>query len=515
MKETGETYHNPELAERRLLTEASHFLNHMDEHGNVPESVFRDVAQNRATGSCEAAMPDAVTTTQHEVVYRIENGQRRRVIMWLGYTATQMAARGRLFHFSPPAFERVDIEEAAAGFIEENLRPGVAQPLISPALSVADARLALARAEHLGDDDSLQVSTAVTDLHGEVVGRKFQSLLVRDIPFDAWTTMLRDPANIFGTAFSLRDEQHATSVMELFSQMELSTDALPEGPVSLVAAVLPYIQDQAAARSVREQLQRFRERQAFYAAQAERAGHDWALFDLELARSLQTGAATEPILSFLLQNAGHWNEEAFNTIRNHAAAEGGFAMTTAFAALLARAKQKLVGDELAVLTDNAAATHKVTDVTRAQIKANRDAIEAAQRRGADPQFIYQLEQQQYGLLHGQQIDSGAGCLGAVSSAFGDGSKPLPERGVGESHSPFVLSDRKGSRDFTCARGHANFRRVANVTEDYCQVCFIDVSCRPPRPAKLTWEEAFGIKPRPVGGLRTGLGKGALVGSGKP
>ncbi len=58
------------------------------------------------------------------------------------------------------------------------------------------------------------------------------------------------------------------------------------------------------------------------------------------------------------------------------------------------------------------------------------------------------------------------------------------------------SDELGSRWFTCAKGHQNWRRVPNVPEKNCKTCGTDVSCQapPPKPKpsqKLTWKVVFG------------------------
>lgn len=39
-----------------------------------------------------------------------------------------------------------------------------------------------------------------------------------------------------------------------------------------------------------------------------------------------------------------------------------------------------------------------------------------------------------------------------------------------------LTDKYGARDFTCSKGHPNFRRVANVPEPRCSTCGEDISC---------------------------------------
>jgi len=435
--EGAPTYEDPELAERRLLTEVEHFLQAMDEAGNVPVEVFDDVAQNRATGACEIGIPSSVTTTYHDVVYRNnELGQRQRVISWLGRTAVEVAESGYQFHFSKPAHKRTDIEVAEGHYAQKTITPGIAQSFISPRMTRHDASADIAKAEHLFTDDSLRVSTAITDEAGEIVQRKMQSILVRGVPFEAWVTMLKDPNNIFGKSFILKDEESATSVMELFSQMDLPEEMLPDGPVTLVEAVLPYIADEAAWQQVAEQVDRFREDQVFYENEAQQAGEEWALFDLELARSLKTGWMTDPVRFFLHQNAKFWSDDSLQLIDAHRLVDTQYQMTTELAALLARAKQKLLGDRLSVVTNNTDAIREVPPEVQREIIANHRMLRVARRNNASEAQIRRLEQMQYQLLHRHTIHSGGGCPGEVQSAF-DRLNQGPD-GVGENANPFRM-----------------------------------------------------------------------------
>ena len=464
MAEAAKGYDNPELAELRLLTEAEHFLAYMDETGNVPQHVFEAVVQNRRTAVQEIAMPYAVTGTEHEVIeQKNEAGRRERVIMWLGRTALDVASSGYTFHFSEAAHKRIPVEEAEATYVQENLRPGVAQVMISPKMTRHDASEKLAKAEHLHNDDAIRTSTAITDEQGAVVGRRLQSLLVRHIPFEAWVKLLQDPGNIFGKVFELRDEHSAVSVMELFSQMELSEDQLPEGPVTLVESVLPYIDDELVRQKVKRQLKRFRGDQEFYAQKAEAAGREWAQFDLEMARSLRQGRATDDIRLFILGNSSAWNDESLATIEACELGDTQYGMTRELAALMARAKQKLVGDELSVVTDNDLATENVSSKALLEIKAAHQEIVEAKQMGANSGYIRMLEHRQQQLLHRQTIRSGGGCAGSSEGAFGNGQEQL---GVGEADSPFK----------SAAEGKSSWQWKQGV----CQV----KSCPSPKPTEV-------------------------------
>lgn len=436
---SGEVYDEQQLTELRMLTEAEHFLAHMDSSGNVPAAVFEAVALNRETSVAEIAMPYAVTTTEHEVSSWLNpEGRRERVITWLGRTALEVAASGYDFHFSEAAYRRIPVEEAEAVYVQQRLRSGVAQPFISPRMTPSDASEAVAKAEHLHTDDAVRVSTAITDSVGQVVGRRLQSLLVRDVPFAAWVSMLKDPGNIFGQSFTLRNETSAVSVMELFEHMELLEEDLPEGPVSLVAAVLPYIADESARQRVAQQLRRFRGDQTSYAREAKNAGREWAVFDLELARSLRAGTATEPLRFFIMQNAHSWNEAALEVISGCEEGNTAYYMTTELATVLARAKQELIGKELAVVTDNDLALGAVSLDARYAIRTKREQIILAYETGAGMDYIRELERQQYELLHQQHIRVGGGCAGSVADSFTTGSTEVIH-GDPEGASPFKTS----------------------------------------------------------------------------
>lgn len=489
------------LANLRLLTEVEHFLADIDEYGDVDGRVFDSVVMNRRTAISEIAMPYAVTTTEHEVVYRNhESGRRERVIMWLGRTALEVADSGYQFHFSEAAHQRVGIEKAEARYAQENLRPGVAQVFISPRMSAKDAPREIAKAEHLYSDDSLRVSTAIVNEAGEVTGRRLQSLLVRDIPLASWVAMLKDPRNIFGKAFDLRDEESATSIMELFSQMDLPEDALPHGPVTLIEAVLPYITDEAAKRTVEQQLSRFLGDQEFYAREAEQAGQEWATFDLELARSLQDGWATGAVREFIMQNGDAWSDESLGVINAHWLSGDDYAMSTELAALLARGMQKMIGDQLSVVTDNDMAIQAVSSEDRKAIKEKHRLLSRARARGADDGHIRNLLRQMSGLMHRQSIRSGGGCSGDAETAFGASGQ---DAGVGELRNPFKSlasdEDSHGSRWFECPKGHLNYRREANILEKHCRECGVNVGCAPKESGakkfsqeRLTWKSLFRI-----------------------
>lgn len=531
---SNEPYQNPELAETRILADLAHLQDHMDERGDVPDYVFAAVIQNKETASYEIGMPYAVSTTEHQVEFRQSvEGRRERVILWLGKTALQVAASGYRYHFSAAAHQRVAVEEAEARYAQETLRPGVAQVLISPKMTAHDAPMHLAKAEHLHADDSIRVSTAITNKQGEVIGRRLQSLLVRDVPFEAWIALLQDENNVFGKRFELRNAVSAISVMELFNQMDLPESALPNGPVTLVEAVVPYIRDERARSSVERQIVRFKGDQAMYAREAKQAAIEWAQFDLELARSLQKRTATDTIRHFIMQNQWEWSDESLSIINGHSLGDTQYAMTTELAAILARAKQKLVGDELSVVTGNDKAIADVSMEDRRRIIDMHETLVVARIAGADPEYIRRLERRQYELLHRQPIRSGGGCLGESESTFNpNGPNDIVGDGVGESRDPFrPASENKANWKWkqgvcqvkvcpspkptevgpcsVCRRCQAEFDAGRDPTKGLST--FAPQSKQSDIGGIPSWREVFGVKPKPIKPLKVRLGERAMAG----
>ncbi len=450
---------DPELAEARLLGDVDNLLVQLNLHGRLVERVLQDDIQNKATALCEAAIPAAVTTTHHRIEYRQdETGRQGRVITWLGKTAIELAESGYEFHFSPEARERVDIEVREAADAQENLRPGIAKVFISPKMSIVDASTAIARAEHLHEDDSLRVSYVITDAKGEVIGRKMQSLLVRDIPLSAWTAMLADEANVFGRSFTVRDKESALSVMELFDQLDLPEARLPEGPVTLVEAVLPYIQDVGARESVRHQLEAFRGDQSFYAEQARSKAEEWSSFDIELARSLKSGKASHEVRRRIASFQHDWNEEALEVIQRHEVGDTEYLMTRELAGVLERSIRRELEGRIAVVTGNERAISAVTEAIRMKIVEQDSEFDLMRANGASAEQIHAAQMNLARVVVRQNIRTGGGCAGSTTNMFGtkDGDLAAPGSeyisGVGEQASPYKESSGEDKSNWKWKKG---------------------------------------------------------------
>lgn len=422
--EFGNQYHEYglTLAERRLLSDVFHLEEHMSADGEVPEDVLRDVGINIYTGVQEIAMPSAVTETM-QPVEQIKNaeGREERVIRWLGQTAIEVAESGARFYSSGAGLARGAIEIAEARHSQESLSSGTAQVLISPKMSRFDASEEVAKREHLFESDSIRVSRPVMDSKGTIVARRMESLLVSDISIDDWVAMLEDEKNVFNQSFKLSNRTSALSVMELFEQMDLPEEWLPEGPVTLVEAVLPYIKDEKARLSVSRQLERFRADQQLYREQARTTAEEWLAFDVELARSLKKGVATYEVERVIVSLQHDWNPDDLQVILAHDY-QNGFAMTPKLAAVLERAQQNILGGQAAILTGNEKVLRQMAPQT-AQ-KVNDDLRYAQIVRTIDPAAYALLQIQNRRAIAHANLTVGGGCLGENMARFGgDDSGP--------------------------------------------------------------------------------------------
>lgn len=409
------------LIEARLLTEVDHLIQNRLPDGSFDEEALRDIAINLEAGVQEISIPYAVTTTIQRAAEEVVDGRRYRVFRWLGRSAIDVARSGRQYYFSEAAFRRQDIEEAEAAHNQEALRPGKTQVFISPRMTKYDAPEDIAKAEHLHADDAVRIATAITDRNGTVIACRRMSLLVRDIPLDAWQAMLQDPNNIFGRAFSIRDKRSALSVMELFNELELPDEALPEGPVTILSAVLPYIQDPQACQSLSQQIGRFREEQQTYREVAEKRAAEWMQFEIELANSLDSGWATPEIVNFMQALDHEWNDRVRNLIDNHDMGEGRYIMTRQLAARLEKAKQNILGSMAAIETGNEKVIEQMDELSVRRIRKQIQRYDAALANGASQYDLRMLDMELSQDIARQRLVVGGGCPGDNDGEFGSES----------------------------------------------------------------------------------------------
>lgn len=409
LDEELDTLHGKEfkVIDDPCLAEVDHLCRFMKEDGTWPDDVLEALQVNLLTAVKEAAMPYAVSTTHQEY--------KDGTFMWLDQTPVQVAESGYRFHRHPNAIKRVDIEVAEAKDVEESLRPGRIKVFISPKMSRSDAPYEEAKREHLGDDDMIRIHMLNSDEQG-VQGKFMQSVLVRDIPLEAWVKMFEDDANIFGKSFVLRDKSSALSIMELHKELELPESALPEGAISLIEAVVPYLSAEDR-RKVESQLLLFRGDQEQIHRKAELIAARWLSFEIELAKSVRQGKATTEVQRFVFGLQHEWGEEALNLLEELRLQDGGFMVTRGLAAKIEKAKQQTLWVSAAVITDNKKVISQLDITTAQRIYDNEMLIQQMMHEGAAFRDIIALEVQNNQIVARQEVRVGGGCAGDGEADF--------------------------------------------------------------------------------------------------
>lgn len=475
------------LDQSRLLTEVDHLMRGRLPDGSIDPAVLRDVSVNLYTAVHEIAMPYAVTTTEHVAEEIVTEGRRRRIFRWLGKSAVEVATSGYSYHFSPEAYRRVDLEVAEARRNQEQASPDTVQVFISPKMSVYDAPIDVAKREHFYCDDAIRTSRIITDEQGNVTGRQLQSLLVRDVPLEAWVAMLEDPNNIFGKAIPVAEKRSALSVMELFEHLDVPASALPEGVVTLVDAVRPYISSAEARASVADQLQRFRGDQDMYRTQAQQTAERWLQFEIELARSLHSGQATRAIAGFVASLQHQWSADKLQLLQRHDTGDGGYRMTRELAACLEKAQQNVLNGEAAIATGNDKVLEQMSYRDRRRIQERMDFIGILQASGASMQQIDLQRAELRRDIARQNIAVGGGCPGKNADNFG-GDDSDPRIGAAE-----TSADQK---DWKWKSGVCKVKSCPSPKPTEVGPCSVCRSCQhifdsggdptktPPRPKKV-------------------------------
>lgn len=456
-----------DLQTLRLLTEVSHLRAGRQVDGTYPQELLEGVLENLVTKVQEDAMSHAVSHSYQPVAeVRAENDELRRTFIWkgLGKTAIEVAESGYVYHSTDAAHKRVGIEVKEAIRSCEELRAGTVQMFISPRMSRADAPEAVAKQEHLYEEDAVRVYWADADDTGRVVGRRMQSLLVRDIPLDAWVAMLKDPNNLFGKSMDVSDETSALGVMELFSQLDLPEAAVPEGPVTLVAAVIPYIRDQKLRTSVEHQVTKYREDQENLRHEALATAREWLKFDQALSDGLETGIMPDEVRRLVMLFQSQWTAESRQLLKAHERGSG-YRVSVELAAHLEQAWQKAYLGEVAAAVGDERALKDVDHSTAQRLKEKAHEIRKMQREGASSAEIAAMRANQLRDVVQSNVRAGGGCSGenafqfendkkrndgntsaenAANSANADASKRNGE-GIGEVHVGVCRTDGCPSR----------------------------------------------------------------------
>jgi hypothetical protein len=398
----------------RCLTEVDHLSRLRLPDGSHAESTLQAVSVNLQTAVKEAAMPYAVSTTHQEY--------RDGTFWWLDQNPVQVAESGYKFHKSQAAFERVAIEVEEAQDVERNLRPGFIKVFISPKMSEADAPRKVAEQEHLADDDMVRIHMLDLDENQAVRGKFMQSLLVRHIPLRAWTAMLRDPNNIFGKPITLEDERSALSVMKVHHELELPEVALPEGVVSLIEAVVPYLATEER-REVEAQLLLFRDDQVGLEQKARNIADRWLGFEVALSDSLHLGRAVSEVEQFINQLQHQWGDETQQLLAMHRMNDGSLFMSRELAVKLEQARQNTLWVSAAVATGNQRVLGQMDEQAAQAIYNNEMVIQRMMAEGFTAQQISMMEATANRTIAQQNVEVGGGCPGNNKADFKNNSDP--------------------------------------------------------------------------------------------
>ncbi|HSX16802.1 MAG TPA: hypothetical protein VLH86_01735 [Patescibacteria group bacterium] len=405
INQTGEQSYQTE----RLLTEADHLNNYRRPDGSHDPYAIGELDVNLATAVQEATDPYAVTPTYREA--------RDGTYIWMGQDPVQTALSGKRWYQSEQALVRMDIEVDEATDLLENLRPGFFKVFVSPRMTDEDAPLEVAKQEHLADDDAIRITGL--DAEGDVIkGMKLESLLVRDIPLSAWIAMANDPYGLFAGRVSIPGANSALPVMRAHRDMYVPAELLPEGPISVLAAAVPYIADAVTRAKVERHLASFREAdQADSLRRAQNIARRWREFEVELADSLYYQEATPGVRAFIKGIAENINEDTRSLIAERLMPDGNLAMDRELAAALEAARRNTLWVAAAVVAGNEDVLAQLSPEVAQRIHDNEMIMQTALDNGYTMQQLAELEAEHNSLIAEQNVRVGRGCPGESADIF--------------------------------------------------------------------------------------------------
>lgn len=470
----------PIAFDERCLTGVDNLLSHRQPDGTYPQDVLDAEHINNTTRVKEPAMPYAVSTTFQEFI----GGD----FYWQRQTGLQIGASGYRFYGHEAGMLRGDVEVVEAIFTNERLPQGKTSVLFSARMSKSDASEEVAKHEHLADDDSIRIQWIAHNPDGSIRGKYMQSILIRSDLRSAWVSMLADPDNIFGKSIAVEDPDSALSLMKAFTEMQIDSDKLPEGVITLLEATIPYISDAAQRKEVMAMLPEYRGNQQRMAQVAEDVALRWDAFDIELADSLATGRATAVITQFMGDLGRQWTDEDFVLFGRHQTAPGEFTMTRELATRLEKAQENILCAQAALLVRNKQALKQVDAETAAQITSDVERLHELRRTGINPGEIRSLERRAAAVTASKNITVSGGCPGEIQAKFRrDGTESNDPTQNTEEEKPPLADDELGSSTFTCPScKRENEREHYNKFKTHCDHCHNKIPrCGPETKSKVT------------------------------
>lgn len=380
---------------------------------------IKSLRQNKVTRIKEGSNPAAVSDVEHEWIPDTERG-RGGIIRDLGRTAVETAMRGHLFYQHEAAHARGSVEVKYAAYNQAELRPGIAHLMISAKMSAYDAPSKVAKAEGLDETDSIQVNWLGLDESDKGTAAKTTSILVADIPLEAWVDMLADDGNMFGKAVPVSNPKSALSVMQTFKDLDLPLEKLPEGPVSILASVIPYIQDPQAKNKVIEHLNDLRGDQKEMHRLAISPADRWLQFDIATDQSLHHGLATVELQTFIESLEKNWGDEDREVIESHKIPIDGkvaYRMSRELAKVVQKAAGNLILTSAAVVVGNQKVLDQMSPTVARRIYESEVAITAAYAMGI---HMGNVASTNNSLIAGLNIEVGGGCCPIIKTNFRGG-----------------------------------------------------------------------------------------------
>lgn len=396
-----------ELTKKRLLTEVKHLEHALADNLVFDEQVEEDVLQNIETMAQEIGMPNAITVTEHDVDHIDLEGRRKRIFRWLGKTAVEHAESGIDYYATSAGLKRMAVEIEEAEYAQDKLKQGDVHVFISPKMSVGDGTVEDAKRDHVAHDDALRISYLSEDGQKRII----QSMLIRDIPLDAWVSMLNDSGNIFGKSVEVEDEKSALAVMKVFRELTVTKDALPSGVLSIAEAVIPYIPNHKQRKVVSSELLKYRDQEEMK-RDAKRQASEWLNFNKELALSLKTGYATSAIKQFIYTNQSNWCDADLGVLRHYQTESGEFRMCDDIAAICENANKRIREIEISAVHDTERVTQQIGASLTVEIKKQQqDATKVFYADKAEYMQFLQQQAAQSTILGLQYESADRGCSG--------------------------------------------------------------------------------------------------------
>lgn len=405
----AETAAQPEVVSReeRVLLGVDYLLQRRLPDGSYLDSTLSAAHTSLLTATKEMAVPHAISTIYME---RVAPG----VYVSGDQTSVEIAESGYRYHHHPAARARVDVETEEAKYNALHLDWGRVSVCISPKMSEADAPREVAENEHLADDDAIRVTQLVTDQFGRT-HMAMQAILVKDVPLDAWVSMLQDPNNIFKKSIPLANTASAKSVMQVFKELELPTESVAGGVKEIVRAVIPYITDSKARQLVEAQYQKYHSDQDEIHKKASSIADRWLAFDMEMAESLYTGYATPDIKHFISQFRDVWGPQTQQLLTAHELPDGNLYMTRALAVKIEEARIKTLWLKSAIANGNQAIIEQVDPRVAKEVMRSEARIQSMIEQGYHIREVLAVDNANNQSVGTQKVQGGGGCPGSITA----------------------------------------------------------------------------------------------------